>query len=195
MNWFQRHLHWTAVLVVLAVWPISFVTGFFFGYLDPSLVYAPTAVTALGMVTAFGVLAIGWGWVLREKARSAWWLLLALFVPFGFVCIFLLDNRSTAYPAAVQHHLPGHGVEDRLSVEYCEKCGRALEIRSTQHKGYDRRSGSPLYEVVLACPEAVLYETDVGSNKIGWRMGGGGHTAERRLISASDLDTLSDRVA
>ena len=75
-------------------------------------------------------------------------------------------------------HLTG-----RLPAEYCEKCGRELEIRKVERSGFDRATGLPVYTVILACPEAAFYETDLGASKISWRVGTGGHTIVSRTAT------------
>jgi fatty acid desaturase len=91
-NWFERHLHWTAVLTFLgAAVAVGSVYAFYIT-LDPYI--SLEAQTAIDCLVASIVLAIGWGWVLRQKQRSLTWLLLAIFVPFGWLSIFLLENKS-----------------------------------------------------------------------------------------------------
>jgi len=90
MNWFQRHLNWTALLALVGSYALGLPGGLAIAFGWPAAVAG--AVTA--GVVGFVILVLTWGWVLRRKNRSLWWLLLALFVPFGFLAIFLLENRS-----------------------------------------------------------------------------------------------------
>jgi len=100
MNWFRRHLNWTALFGLLGGWAIgcmaAFVVANTMTFLDPYVsegaIVAPATVTAT--VVGLAVFAATWGWVLRRKKRSLWWLLLAIFVPLGWIAIFVLENRS-----------------------------------------------------------------------------------------------------
>ncbi|KTB48664.1 Double zinc ribbon [Dehalogenimonas alkenigignens] len=97
-NWFIRHLNFTLWFSV----PIGFLTGI----LLLTLVFATTNPESLNIalneyqLSIFGVIAVIQavivGWVLRQKNRSLWFLLL-LFVPFGivaFVVLVALENRN-----------------------------------------------------------------------------------------------------
>jgi len=90
MNWFQRHLNWTALLALVGSYALGLPGGLAIGFGWPAAVAG--AVTA--GVVGFVILVLTWGWVLMRKNRSLWWLLLALFVPFGFIAVFVLENRS-----------------------------------------------------------------------------------------------------
>lgn len=48
-----------------------------------------------------------------------------------------------------------------LEPGYCTRCGSRLQVRSVQHKGFDKDTGYPKYDVVLGCRHATLYETDI----------------------------------
>lgn len=48
------------------------------------------------LVNYFAVLGVVWGWALRKKNRSLWWLLLGMLVPFGWIALLSLDDRSRA---------------------------------------------------------------------------------------------------
>lgn len=210
MSWFHKHLHWTVILVWLATFPAGFIAGFVFGTLDPDAIYySDEAWTGVGLLAALPVVAGGWGWVLRQKNRSLWWLLLAMLVPFGFLCMFGLENRNPSALLQAQSYGPGmtayaspgpassgaghtpvpadleESLAAQLPLEYCVKCGRQLEIRKVERKGFEQATGRPLYELILACPQAAFYETDLGASKISWQMGGGGHTIVRRNATGS----------
>lgn len=51
----------------------------------------------------------------------------------------------------------------QLSARYCEKCGYQLEARCLRKKCFDRQTGYPKYDVIIACPHAILYETRISS--------------------------------
>lgn len=51
----------------------------------------------------------------------------------------------------------------QLSPRYCGKCGCQLKARWLQKKCFDRQTGYPKYDVIIACPHATLYETRISS--------------------------------
>ncbi len=96
MSWFQRHLNWTALLALVGANALYSLGGFAVGFGWAAGVGGAAGVAGgvTGVVVGLVVLVLTWGWVLRRKNRSLWWLLLALFVPFGFIAMFVLENRS-----------------------------------------------------------------------------------------------------
>ena len=91
MSWFHRHLNWTYIIAT----PISYVVAFLvvlglYGA-NPSL--SPDVAEGAVYLVALPVFLVVAGWILREKRRSLWWLLLQ-FVPFGGLSVFLLENRN-----------------------------------------------------------------------------------------------------
>jgi len=93
MNWFQRHLNWTLVLTYLTPYLIIIILGTF-GVLSSGSV--PTIPEALFLIICFIAGFFVFGWVLRRKNRSLWWLLM-VFVPFGFIVWLGLENRSQQF--------------------------------------------------------------------------------------------------
>ena len=91
-SWFQRHLNWTMVLVFLGALLINFVVGLIVTSANPFVHYSD--LEALGFVIGLAILIPGWGWALKKKNRSLWWLLMGLFVPFGFIVLLCLENKS-----------------------------------------------------------------------------------------------------
>lgn len=100
MNWFERHLNWTIVLAYLGAWIANLIVFIFVG---SAIVQADPHVSGeairnvrdiiIGTIT-LAVLIPTWGWSLRRKNRSLWWLLLGLLVPFGGIALLVLKNRS-----------------------------------------------------------------------------------------------------
>ncbi len=101
-NWFERHLNWTMVLGLLGGYAISvgvaFVVGIVMVSANPYVSDAAleAAGYVVGIVVTLVVVGLVWGWALRKKKRSLWWLLLGMFVPFGFIVLLCLENRSTS---------------------------------------------------------------------------------------------------
>jgi len=99
LNWFERHLNWSAVLSWLALYPITFVAGYILGLIvigvDPYM--SDEALEGLAYLVGI-VVALAWilptnGWILKRKSRSLWWLLI-LFVPIGWIIFLCLENKS-----------------------------------------------------------------------------------------------------
>ncbi|MCD6567939.1 MAG: hypothetical protein J7K94_04295 [Dehalococcoidia bacterium] len=57
-------------------------------------------------------------------------------------------------------------VARQLKPRYCEKCGAQLEVRKVEEKGFDKDTGYPKYDAIIACPQATLYETSVLSKPL-----------------------------
>ncbi len=98
-HWFARHLNWTEVIMLAAIYPIDFAIGFIFGL----AVYASDPYASDGMVNGMvlaicviiNVIIIGLvsSWVLIKKSRSLW-NLFWLIVPFGVIAFLCLENES-----------------------------------------------------------------------------------------------------
>jgi hypothetical protein len=104
-NWFRRHLNWTAtigiaVLFLLAALgnlrdpvesalTVNSIVSFIMDVSRGDIGQLGVVLSAIGFVALFTTL----GWVLRQKERSLWHLLLAL-IPFGFVAPIFLANES-----------------------------------------------------------------------------------------------------
>ncbi|MDH4300140.1 MAG: zinc-ribbon domain-containing protein [Dehalococcoidia bacterium] len=52
-------------------------------------------------------------------------------------------------------------VAKQLRQVYCARCGSLLQVRKLQQNGFDEDTGYPKYDVILACPHATVFETDV----------------------------------
>jgi hypothetical protein len=81
MKWFREHLNLTTLIVYLALFLFWF--GIQFGYIIYSEFY---------LLVFLGSMLINL-WVLRQKKRSLWWLLILL-IPFGLFPIIFLSNKS-----------------------------------------------------------------------------------------------------
>lgn len=132
-NWFERHLNWTMVLA----WPAAFVVGFIVGMIVVSIdpYVSDTALEAVGFLLGAVVFSLIWGWALRKKNRSLWWLLLGLFVPFGFIVLLCLENKSSAAQVPVFSSALTLTDKGRAAVSYstgwATKSGKELRILET----------------------------------------------------------------
>lgn len=122
-NWFERHLNWTLItgflvncLIItlimaviaasdqqplftsindagyaLLVWVVSTSVPLLIGAIQ----YAYYLAYVLIPVGLFLVLC---GWVLSQKKRSLWWLLLPFFVPLSWIVPLFLKNRREVLP-------------------------------------------------------------------------------------------------
>jgi len=61
------------------------------GLADPNI--SENAVRGMAVIFGGIFMLVVSGWVIKQKGRSLWWLLL-FFVPFGWISFFLLENRS-----------------------------------------------------------------------------------------------------
>jgi tetratricopeptide (TPR) repeat protein len=98
MNWFERHLNWTMVLGIVGAYLVFFIAVFTIALFDLSV--SEVALSVIGLIITLAILIPVWGWALRKKNRSLWWLLLGLFVPFGFIVLFCLGNKSLTRDAS-----------------------------------------------------------------------------------------------
>jgi hypothetical protein len=100
-NWFERHLNWTSVLSLVAAYGLAFITGLVVGTVmfarNPDVLQSEMEHVAFiaGFLVTLGWLLVTNGWVLRRKGQSEWYLLLLL-VPFGFLIILGLRNKTAA---------------------------------------------------------------------------------------------------
>jgi len=99
VNWFERHLNWTMVLALVGVYGVNFINGLMAGLSAHYVSYFTWFDIGL-MIISLAILALVWGWALRRKNRSLWWLPLGLFVPFGFIVLLCLENKSLIHDAS-----------------------------------------------------------------------------------------------
>jgi hypothetical protein len=91
LNWFQRHLNWTWILVAilgsLVISPIIAIVAY------TSVVSNSSALYSVLLPLSLVVMILGIsGWVLYRKNRHVLWLII-LFIPFGWLFFLLLENR------------------------------------------------------------------------------------------------------
>lgn len=75
-SWFERHLNWTVILVVVISDLLWIFTGSLF---------------ALYLAVIASSIAVGWA--LKRKCRRLWWLLI-FFAPCGWIAFLCIENRS-----------------------------------------------------------------------------------------------------
>ena len=91
-SWFERHLNWTIFLALVGAYVVSFIIGFIIALSDPYV--SEDVLYIVGIIVACAILGPSWGWALRKKNRSLWWIPLGLFVPFGWIVLLCLENKS-----------------------------------------------------------------------------------------------------
>ena len=74
-KWFKRHVNLAYILTFVISLGAGFVAGFAFRYFDPFADNATLTVT-VGLTSIVFSLIIA-GWVINQKGRSLWWILLA----------------------------------------------------------------------------------------------------------------------
>jgi len=80
-------------------------------------------------------------------------------------------------------------VTKQLKPVYCARCGSPLQVRKLRQNGFDESSGHPKYDVILACPDAMVYETDVSREvRFVWRSPLDKHTV-RRVSKTIELNS------
>jgi len=121
-SWFERHLNWTMVLAWVGAYVVNFIIGFMIALSNPYISYGE--LFGIGLIIASAILAPVWGWTLRKKNRSLWWLPLGLFVPFGFVVLMCLENKSL-----------NHDASDNSIANY----NKAIELNSSNPAIYYKR--------------------------------------------------------
>lgn len=71
-------------------------------------------------------------------------------------------------------------VAKQLRPVYCARCGSLLQVRILRQNGFDEGTGYPKYDVTMACPHAILYETSVlGKPWFAWKKPSDGHTVHK----------------
>lgn len=71
-------------------------------------------------------------------------------------------------------------VAKQFRPAYCARCGSLLQVRRLQQNGFDEDTGYPKYDVILACPYAILYETSVlGKPWFTWKKPFDRHTVHK----------------
>lgn len=89
LSWFERHLDGTIALG----WVTCFIVVFAVRMIVSSNVSYGVWIGLSAIISA-AILIPVWVWALRKKNRSLWWLLLGVFVPFGWVVFIVLEDRS-----------------------------------------------------------------------------------------------------
>jgi len=83
-NWFKRHLHWTFLIGG------GLIYNFGKTFTDVSERHGKDDLALVGALVAVGVLLLLYMWLLIQKGRSFWWLL--LIIPFPVAYFFLKNN-------------------------------------------------------------------------------------------------------
>jgi hypothetical protein len=128
-NWFERHLNWTMFLALVGAYAVSFIIGFIIALSD--LYVSEGVLYIVGIIVACAILGPSWGWALRRKNRSLWWISLGLFVPFGWIVLLCLENKSFSHDASV-NSIADYNKTIELNPDnadaYLERAGGYVEI-------------------------------------------------------------------
>lgn len=168
----------------------------FYFFPVPSAGETPTWVwiTILSISLSFiGIIFWFWGCYLWVKLKNRHWAFtfLGFLSLIGILIISSLDDRSDKAtkeePTEVvkgAKETPSQALLDsvgkQLKPRYCEKCGCRLEVRTLEKRGFDKETGSPKCDAVVACPYATVYQTDtLTGGKITWKGQFGGHTVDK----------------
>jgi hypothetical protein len=97
MNWFKKHLNWTAVIILFASTALIFLLGLislgFYAYPHSVELHDPLVNNVLIISFSCCLLAIiGFGWILRQKNRSL--LFLLFFVPLISPLVITFQSES-----------------------------------------------------------------------------------------------------
>jgi hypothetical protein len=92
MDWFNKHLNWTYVFVLIIGYAIMAATL-------PALLADTTVIPlafVIGMIVAFILTMAGSAWILWKKGQSLWFLTLAFVFFFALVILALVlpNNKS-----------------------------------------------------------------------------------------------------
>ena len=92
MGWFRRHLNWVAFFSWVALYPLGYIIGKLIVSINP---YMSTGIyySIVYIISALWLFGID-GWVLRQKNRGLWYLLL-LIIPFGWIGFLLIENQRS----------------------------------------------------------------------------------------------------
>lgn len=93
MNWFERHLNWTAVIAPIVFSILVFLTIYIFYFFSPTpmeyMDHPPVDLMVLLTIAFLLVLSI---WILVRKRRSIWFLLF-FFLPLIILSTCYIDNK------------------------------------------------------------------------------------------------------
>ena len=80
-------------------------------------------------------------------------------------------------------------VARQLRSAYCARCGSLLQVRKLRQNGFDEGTGYPKYDIILACPHAAVYETDISREvRFMWKSPFDRHTV-RKVSKIIELDS------
>jgi hypothetical protein len=136
-NWFERHLNWTFIFTLVAIYPFDYLAGLILGIIlysiDPYMLEATVQSFAIvvGLILNIAIISLVGIWVLKKKDRSAWNILL-LIVPFGIIIFLYLENRSLQQSLAKPSSF--------INLDAAKNAARAITRRGTI-AGYQDKFG------------------------------------------------------
>ncbi len=165
-NWFERHLNWTFIITLIAMYPLDYFAGFILGSIlysiDPLMTEETAQAFAVFICLILNVVIIcSVGiWVLKKKAKSAWDILL-LIVPFGLIFFLCLDNQQKKLSKITS---------STNSPEAVRNAARELEIAKNAARAIIKRGSTDGYKYSEICaslkenpgdPEAMQLLNDI----------------------------------
>ncbi|MFC1847056.1 hypothetical protein ACFLYS_03255 [Chloroflexota bacterium] len=130
MNWFQRHLNKTWLLIHWVI-IVGFAILLMISVFISETIYSETtynntfwSMTIVGIVLSFGISI----WVLKRKAQSMWNLFFII-IPFGVIFFLLLENKRNIYGVQKETgKLCKYCGSDFIDTHgTCIQCGHKLE--------------------------------------------------------------------
>lgn len=98
-SWFHNHLNWTLVLAEVAITGLVVIligaAGSLLSDSEAALAYLLTVILQCALRAVVG------GWVLKQKSRSLWWVLLAVTWVGPVVWLALENNRAIRPPDGI----------------------------------------------------------------------------------------------
>lgn len=92
MNWFERHLNWTAVIAPIVFFILGFLTAYIFYFFSPTPIFVEYPPADLMIVLTVAFLLVLSIWILARKQRSIWFLLFFILPLIIFVTLYI-DNK------------------------------------------------------------------------------------------------------
>jgi hypothetical protein len=137
MNWFEKHLNWTLILVYICIYPVLFILGLCTGYILAIIGITITddilnTIEIVSYIITFIWLVSGTVWYINEKCRSLWWGVL-MFIPLGLIWLLLLKNNNINQTKEyIEWTCDGCRAVVKEDDLFCPKCGQHFDEEEQQ---------------------------------------------------------------